>query len=490
MPDVENGSGAIPMPPKNTQKKAKISIPVRTMTLHTAQDIWGRLCQDLARRLPDRPFRDWVMPCKPIAFDGDALWIQTPDLSTKLWLEEQMADEFYDALALMDLPNLKLTFSTGGAKPKEEATEKHINFQAQPSPSSEPYSLPKGFESYTLENFVVGPNSNMAFSAAVSIIENYGRTNLSYDTNLLFVYGGSGLGKTHLMIGIGKGLVAKHPHIQMAYLKVETFLHELTGAIKANNTEPLRQKYQSKNLLLFDDIQTLTPTMARTQEEIFYIFDYMLQHGKQIVITSDRSPSQLEGLHQRLLTRCKGGLTVDVHPPEFETRIAILKKKLEDPSLYGYPPVPEDVLTFIANKAKGSVRELQGLLKRTLFQADFLGTEVSLAVAQEAYRGATGNEPTASVSIEKICEAVADHYKLSLSDLTKKKSRQKEILLPRQIAMYLARELTTASYAEIGRVFNNMHHSTVMNAIDSVKKRMQRDSDFHREIQGLLNGIG
>ncbi|MDR2560276.1 MAG: chromosomal replication initiator protein DnaA [Holophagales bacterium] len=460
------------------------------MTLHTAQDIWGRLCQDLARRLPDRPFRDWVLPCKPIAFDGDALWIQTPDLSTKLWLEEQMADEFYDALALMDLPNLKLTFSTGGAKPKEDVAEKPVIFQTPPSPSSESYSLPKGFESYTLENFVVGPNSNMAFSAAVSIIENYGRTNLSYDTNLLFVYGGSGLGKTHLMIGIGKGLVAKHPHIQMAYLKVETFLHELTGAIKANNTEPLRQKYQSKNLLLFDDIQTLTPTMARTQEEIFYIFDYMLQHGKQIVITSDRSPNQLEGLHQRLLTRCKGGLTVDVHPPEFETRIAILKKKLEDPSLCGYPPVPEDVLTFIANKAKGSVRELQGLLKRTLFQADFLGTGVSLAVAQEAYRGATGNEPTASVSIEKICEAVADHNKLSLSDLTKKKSRQKEILLPRQIAMYLARELTTASYAEIGRVFNNMHHSTVMNAIDSVKKRMQRDSDFHREIQGLLNGIG
>jgi chromosomal replication initiator protein len=229
--------------------------------------------------------------------------------------------------------------------------------------------------------------------------------------------------------------------------------------------------------------------MVRTQEEIFYIFDYMIQHGKQIVITSDRSPSQLEGLHQRLLTRCKGGLTVDVHPPDFETRIAILKKKLEDPSFCGYPLVPEDVLSFIANKAKGSVRELQGLLKRTLFQADFLGAEVSLAVAQEAYRGATGKEPTASVSIEKICEVVADYYKLSLNELTKKKSRQKEILLPRQIVMYLARELTTASFVEIGRIFN-MHHSTVMNSIGSIKKRMQRDSDFHKEVQGLLNGIG
>jgi len=460
------------------------------MSLQEAQHIWVRLCQNLAHRLPDRPYRDWVQPCAPIAFDGDTLWVQTPDLSTKLWLEQQMADEFYDALALIDLPDLKLTFSAGAAAPKEEPTDKPTKSPAPSAPPSDSYSLPKGFESYTLQNFVVGPNSNMAFSAAVSIIENYGRTNLSYDTNLLFVYGASGLGKTHLMIGIGKGLVAKHPHLQMAYLKVETFLHELTGAIKANNTEPLRQKYQSKNLLLFDDIQTLQPTMARTQEEIFYIFDYMLQHGKQIVITSDRSPSQLEGLHQRLLTRCKGGLTVDVGPPDYETRIAILKKKLEDPSLCGYPPVPEEVLSFIANKAKGSVRELQGLLKRTLFQADFLGTQVSLGVAHEAYRGVTGMEPTASVSLEKICEAVAEHHKLSFSDLTKKKSRQKEILLPRQIAMYLARELTTASFVEIGRVFNNMHHSTVMNAIDSIKKRMQRDADFHREIQGLLNGIG
>jgi chromosomal replication initiator protein len=292
------------------------------------------------------------------------------------------------------------------------------------------------------------------------------------------------------MVGIGKGLLPHRPQLQMAYFKAESFYHEMTGAIKAQNTEALRQKYQSKDILLFDDIQNLKATMVRSQEEIFYIFEHMLQHGKQIIITSDRPPGQLEGLHDRLVTRCKSGLTVDVYPPDYETRVAILKKKLEDPSFEGFPPVPGEVVDFIAGKAKASVRDLQGLLKRTIFQASFLGVDVSLSVAQEAYRGMSGEEPNASVSIEKICKAVADYFDIPLNDLIKKKSRGQEILVPRQAAMYLIRELTAASYADIGRFFNNKHHSTVMNSIDAVKKRMQKDSGFNKVVHGLINSIG
>jgi chromosomal replication initiator protein len=407
-----------------------------------------------------------------------------------LWIEQQLAEDFHDALVQIGLPDLRLAFTAGCASPLEKISEKPIPAAPKGTSPNGAINFPQGFESYTLENFIVGPNCELAFSAAVGMVKNFGRQNLSFNMNPLFIYGGSGLGKTHLMVGIGKGLMPHHPHLQIAYFKAETFYHEMTGAIKAQNTEALRQKYQSKDILLFDDIQNLKSTMVRSQEEIFYIFEHMLQHGKQIVITSDRAPGQLEGLHDRLVTRCKSGLTVDVYPPDFETRVAILNKKLEDPSFEGFPPIPAEVIDFIAGKAKTSVRDLQGLLNRTIFQASFLGADVSLSVAQEAYRGMSGEEPTASVSIEKICKAVADYFDIPLSDLLKKKSRREEILVPRQASMYLIRELTTASYADIGRVFNNMHHSTVINAMDAVKKRMQKDSGFNKVVHGLINSIG
>ena len=291
------------------------------------------------------------------------------------------------------------------------------------------------------------------------------------------------------MIGIGKGHLARHPGLKVAYLKVDNFFNELTVAIKAKNTEPMRKKYQRNDVLLLDDVQTLGK-MERTQEEIFYILEYLLQYGKQIVITSDKPPQRLEGLHDRLITRCKWGLTADIQPPDFETRVAILKKKLEDEVFRDMPTVPEDVLTFIAHKAKGSVRDLEGLLTRVVFQSSFLGVPPSLEVAQQAYQGQSGQEASASISLERVCRMTAETFNISFNDLMKKKSRQLTILLPRQVAMYLARELTGASFSDIGRSFNNMHHSTVMNAIDSVKARMHKDSDFHKVLHSLLNSIG
>jgi len=407
-----------------------------------------------------------------------------------LWIEQQLAEDFHDALVHTDLSHLRLVFTTDDVRPnaKNETTANIPNRVPQGISVTESMLLPQGFERFTLENFVVGPNCQLAFSAANAIVENDGCANSSYNMNPLFIYGGSGLGKTHLMIGIGKGLMARNPQIQLAYLKVDKFFHEVTGAIRLRDTEPLRRKYQSNDILLLDDVQVLR-TFERTQEEIFYIIEHLLQHGKQIVITSDNPPDRLEGLHDRLVTRCKWGLIVDIQPPDFETRLAILKKKLEEPIFKGYPPVPSDVLSFIANKAKASVRDLEGLLTRVIFQASFLGSDVTLSVAQEAYRGMTGEDPKSSISLERICKATAEKFGISFNDLIKKKSRRQEILIPRQVAMYLARELTTSSFEEIGNIFGNMHHSTVMNAIASVKTRMQKNPDFNRDIQGLLNSI-
>jgi chromosomal replication initiator protein len=289
------------------------------------------------------------------------------------------------------------------------------------------------------------------------------------------------------MVGIGKGLQARDPNLRVVYLKVDNFFNELTVAIRAKNTEPMRKKYQQNDVLLLDDVQTLGK-MERTQEEIFHILEHLLQHGKQIVITSDKPPQRLEGCHERLITRFKWGLTADIQPPDFETRIAILKRKLEEADFQSLPAIPEDVLTFIAHKGKGSVRDLEGLLTRVIFQASLMGVPPSLEVAHAAFQGQSGEEPTAAIPPERVYRMTAETFNVSFVDLMKKRSRQQAILLPRQVAMYLGREITSQAFTEIGRAFN-MHHSTVMNAIDSVRDRMKRDPEFHRVVQALLNSI-
>ncbi|HNX93834.1 MAG TPA: chromosomal replication initiator protein DnaA [Holophaga sp.] len=451
--------------------------------------LWETLRRGLSNHLPERTFKDWIEPCAALTFDGTTLWVQTPSASAKVWIEQQLAEDFNDVLVQSDLADLRLAFTVAGeSKPAKTPSTKAKTASAETKPSDSPSPFPHGFQRYTLDRFVVGPSSQLAFAAANAVVESHGKPTSTLNMNPLFIYGGSGLGKTHLMIGIGKGLMARDPNLKIAYLKVDNFFNELTAAIKAKNTEPMRKKYQLNDVLLLDDVQTLGK-MERTQEEIFYILEYLLQYGKQIVITSDKPPQQLEGLHDRLVTRCKWGLTADIQPPDFETRVAILNKKLEEETFRDLPPVPDEVITFIAHKAKASVRDLEGLLTRVVFQSSFLGVPPSLEVAHQAYMGQSGQEATAMVSHEKIYRMTAETFNVSYADMMKKKSRQAVILVPRQVAMYLAREMTGASYKEIGRSFNDMHHSTVMNAIESVKTRMKKDGDFHRTVHSLLNSI-
>ncbi len=460
------------------------------MSSNDAASHWDRIRQGLSERLSEASFREWILPCEAGSLEGERLVLQVASPAAKLWIEQQFAEELNDALVAVGLPDLQLAFQVAGTRaPKADpkpARKAHVG-TAQGVGTSASSSFPSLFQRFTLDRFVVGPGSQLAFSAAKAVVDNHGRTNASFSMNPFFVYGGAGLGKTHLMIGIGKALEARHPGLQIAYLKVDSFFHELTAAIKNRNTEPLRRKYQQNDVLLLDDVQTLG-RMERTQEEIFYILEYLLQHGKQIVLTSDNPPQKLEGLHERLVTRFKWGLTADVQPPDFETRVAILKKKLEEADFQALPSVPEDVVTFIAHKAKGSVRDLEGLLNRVIFQASFLGVPVSLEVAHQAFQGTSGEEPTAAIPVDRIYRMTAETFNVAFADLMKKKSRQQAILVPRQVAMYLARELAAASYPAIGRSFD-MHYSTVMNAIDSVKQRMKRDPEFHKMIESLLNSI-
>lgn len=457
-----------------------------TPTSEDAASLWETLRTCLAERLSESSFKEWIEPCEAQKQEDGTLWIQVPSLSAKVWVEQQLAEEFNDALQQTGLGSLRLAFTVADGPKAPRGAARAL--PAAKREGAAPSAFPPLFHRFTLDRFVVGPGSQLAFAAAKAVVDNQGQRNASFNMNPLFIYGGAGLGKTHLMIGIGKALQARHPELAICYLKVDSFFHELTTAIKARNTEPLRRKYQAYDMLLLDDVQTLR-SMERTQEEIFYILEHLLQHGKQIVITSDNPPQRLEGLHERLITRCKWGLTADIQPPDYETRIAILKKKLEDDAFRDMPPVPEDVLQFVAHRAKGSVRDLEGLLTRVVFQASFLGLPPSLEVAQSAFQGASGQEAQAAIPLDRIYRIAAETFNLSYADLMKKRSRQQGILLPRQVAMFLARELTASSFGEIGKSFGNMHHSTVMNAIDSVKQRMGRDPEFHKTVHALLNSI-
>lgn len=451
--------------------------------------LWETIRLGLSKQLPEASFKEWIAPCAPLRLEEDTLWIQVPSAAAKLWIEQQLPEEFNDALAQGGLPELRLMFLVDGApaaKPKAQVARK-TSGGAGSVATEPPASFPHLFNRYTLDRFVVGPGSQLAFAAAKAVVDSFGKAATPMSMNPLFIYGGAGLGKTHLMVGIGKGLLARHPGLRVAYLKVDHFFNELTVAIRARNTEPMRKKYQQNDVLLLDDVQTLGK-MERTQEEIFYILEYLLQHGKQIVITSDKPPQRLEGCHERLITRFKWGLTADIQPPDFETRIAILKKKLEDADFKNVPPIPEDVLTFIAHKAKGSVRDLEGFLTRVIFQASLIGVPPTLELAHAAFQGQSGEEPTAAIPPERIFRMTAETFNVPFVDLMKKRSRQQAILLPRQVAMYLAREIASTPFMDIGRSFN-MHHSTVMNAIDSVRQRMKRDPEFHRMVQALLNSI-
>lgn len=453
--------------------------------------LWDTIRLGLSKQLPEASFKEWIAPCAPLKVEDGTLWIQVPSAAAKLWIEQQLPEEFNDALAQGGLADLHLVFQVTGAPPVEPAApprkSESGSHSAFHSGAEAPTSFPYLFNRYTLDRFVVGPGSQLAFAAAKAVVDSYGKAATPLSMNPLFIYGGAGLGKTHLMVGIGKGLLARNPKLRVAYLKVDNFFNELTVAIKAKNTEPMRKKYQQNDVLLLDDVQTLGK-MERTQEEIFYILEYLLQHGKQIVLTSDKPPQRLEGCHERLITRFKWGLTADIQPPDFETRIAILKKKLEDADFKNVPPIPEDVLTFIAHKAKGSVRDLEGFLTRVIFQASLIGVPPTLEVAHAAFQGQSGEEPTAGVPPERIYRMTAETFNVSFVDLMKKRSRQQVILVPRQVAMYLAREIASAPFTDIGRSFS-MHHSTVMNAIDSVRERMKRDPEFHRMVQALLNSI-
>jgi len=330
---------------------------------------------------------------------------------------------------------------------------------------------------FTFDTFVVGACNQFAHAAARSVA-----TNPSHSYNPLFIYGGVGMGKTHLMHAIGRALMSNSAGMRIIYTSSERFTNEVVSGIRLERMPQLRQRYRSADVLLIDDIQLLG-NKERTQEEFFHTFNELHDNQKQIVISSDSPPKDIPGLLERLRSRFEWGLMADIQPPDLETKMAILDKKAELEGIH----LPEEVRTFIATKTKSNVRELEGALIKLMAYSSLTGAHINLVMAQQVLKHLTHAQDR-RVTIDSIQKAVAEKYGIKQSQL-KEKSNTKTIVVPRQVAMYLVKELTTASLPEIGRAFGGKHHTTVIHSIGKIERLRQSDPDLNRLLHSLMDSL-
>ena len=328
---------------------------------------------------------------------------------------------------------------------------------------------------YTFENFVVGGSNSFAHAAALAVTDDP-----SGAYNPLFIYGGVGLGKTHLMNAIGNYIQKNDPRKNVLFITSETFTNELIDAIvKKKGTAQLRAKMRNVDVLLVDDIQFLSKTVA-TQEEFFHTFNHLHTGGKQIIISSDRPPKDIPTIEERLRSRFEWGLTVDIQRPDFETRVAILQKKCAEEEI----DTPQEVLEYIAERVESNIRELEGMLVRVNAQAQLMGKPITLDMAMETLSALLSNREPRKITPDSIIQTVSSHYSVSGEDVTGKR-RSRDIALPRQVSMYLIRELTPLSTTAIGRVFSGRDHSTVMHSCEKVAEMMRKDIAFRKTVDEL-----
>lgn len=331
---------------------------------------------------------------------------------------------------------------------------------------------------YTFEKFVVGSSNQFAHAASLAAAETPGKT-----YNPLFIYGGVGLGKTHLMHAIGHSIKERNRHLRVSYITSEKFMNELINAIRYDKTQSFREKYRSIDVLLMDDVQFMAGK-ERTQEEFFHTFNTLHNEQKQIVITSDCPPRDIPTLQERLHSRFEWGLIADIEPPDLETKVAILKRKADLDGIH----LPDEIAIFIATKIRSNVRELEGSLVRLVAISSLRGVPISKMLAQDALKNIIDSERPEGLTMERIARIVASHYKLTVEEM-KSKNNSRAVAVPRQVAMYLCKRLTSHSYPEIGREFGGKHHTTVMHSYDKIETLVKRDSVFHNTISSLIDSL-
>jgi chromosomal replication initiator protein len=430
---------------------------------------WDRLLTALEDQLPPQVVDTWIRPGRLLTCRDHHLDIGVPSQFIRSYVVEHYLPQLQVAAEVCLGPRVQVTVSLDRASAAPSASLTPPLALASPSPVRD--------SRYTFETFVVGSSNQFAQAACLAVAEH---PSAAY--NPLFLYGGVGLGKTHLLHAIGHRLTQSHPQIRVQYLSTEKFTNELIGAIRYDKTQDFRQRYRTIDLLLIDDVQFLSGK-ERTQEEFFHTFNDLHESRRQIVLSSDRAPKEIPDIEERLRSRFAWGLIADTQPPDFETRVAILKKKAELDRL----PLPEEVAYFIATKIKSNIRELEGSLVRIRASCTLSGRELSLDLAQEVLANILGPDER-RVSVEDIQRRVAEVFTVKPQDL-RAKIRTKAVAFPRQVAMYLARQLTSDSYADIGRGFGGKDHTTVLHAVKKIEALLHDDPKFQRTLDAIINTV-
>ena len=438
-----------------------------------SSNLWDEILARVENKVSGYIFHTWFEPTRFLDSEDDTVTVLVPNDVFKQWLTRHYAGVIKEAADELGRPGTTIALVT------DESASADGDGTATPDPPEPAPRAPTAHQQrYTFEEFVVGSSNLFAHAAARAVAEAPAR---SY--NPLFIYGGVGLGKTHLMHAIGEYLDVHSPESTRTYISSDRFMNEMINAIRFDRTIEFRTRYRSTDVLLIDDIQSLAGR-ERTQIEFFNTFNSLYDAQKQIVISSDCPPHELQFLDERLRSRCEWGLTVDIQPPDLETRVAILKKKAEH--LAPAIPIADDVALYIAERIESNIRELEGSLTTLIARASLWRREISLSLAKEALPNLGGRDKPV-VTMDIIQKHVAGHYSLKQSDL-KRRSNVRTIVLPRQIAMYLSRTLTGASFPEIARKFGK-HYSTVIHACDKIENERGGDAAFNALVDGLAKSI-
>ncbi len=437
---------------------------------------WEQIKEQLAGQLSVEAFQNWVSKTTLDQLEGETLKVKVPNEYSKDWMEVEYRDKVRHAIQNLGLPVKDVVYHVAALPYQAEMPAKREEYVPGVEPSfvtSTGQLNPK----FTFDTFVVGSCNQFAHAAAKAVAA---RPSSSY--NPLFIYGGVGMGKTHLMHAIGLHLLQLYGGMRIVYTSSERFMNEMIHCIKTERMPQFQQHYRTADVLLVDDIQILGGK-ERTQDEFFHTFNALYEHQKQIVISSDSSPKNIPGLVERLRSRFEWGLMVDVQPPDLETKMAILDKKAEAEGIR----LPEDVRIFIATKTKSNVRELEGALVKLMAYSTMTGSPITLSMAQQMLKHLVqGNERR--LTIDGILRAVAEKFHLQPSQL-KQKTNAHQISYPRQIAMYLVKDLTQASLPEIGRAFGGKHHTTVLHSIQKIEQQRQKDPDLNKVIQSITDSF-
>ena len=463
-------------------------------------NIWEKVLSAVERRVNHESFITWFRPISFLEINQSQIVLQVPDQVFGDWIMNNYRDVLEEALEEVQIgakdiifqvftsapitPSVTLPPSTVPTQFEKPNTDTQFQPTLVHSAPTRSYSTQKTLDAdpfeptlnpkYTFDTFVVGSSNQFAHAAAQAVAESPSKT-----YNPLYIYGGVGLGKTHLMHAIGHRVRDLNRHLRLCYISSEKFMNELINAIRYDQTMTFREKYRSIDVLLIDDIQFMAGK-ERTQEEFFHTFNALYDNQKQIVISSDCPPREIPTLEERLHSRFEWGLIADIQPPDLETKVAILRKKAEMEKLN----LPDNVALFIAGKIKSNIRELEGSLVRLTALSSLRGEIISLALAQEALKNIIEDEDRL-ITIEGIQKVVADYYNLKVADL-KSKSNSRSIAVPRQVAMYLCKTLTKASLPEIGREFGGKHHTTVLHSVNKISDLYEQKGNFHRLINSLI----